>query len=160
MIEQKSFQLIKLRLNSECLTQTSKYEYNFVTCSLRQKKIHVFNVITKKLIRKISNDTGIILCMCLYYNDVKKANYVISGSQDKAVRVWNVSTGECLQKLLGHLGPVVCLRLLGGKNLLASGGSPDCLIFIWDLLSFECMHTLYNLDDVLCLEHIALESSG
>jgi WD40 repeat protein len=155
VIEQENSNLVKLRLNSAFLTQTSKYEYNLVTCSLRQKKINVFNVITKKLIRKISNDTGIILCMCLYYDDVKKTNYVITGSQDKAVRVWNVSTGECLKKLLGHLGPVMCLKLLVGKNLLASGGSPDCLIFVWDLLSFECLYTLYNLDDVLCLEHIS-----
>lgn len=71
-------------------------------------------------------------------------NKLVSGSEDGLIKVWNLNntTKNSLNTLL-HGGLVYTLILLKDQ-LIASGGSCDFSIKIWDISNSNCIHSLKN----------------
>ncbi|KAI9658297.1 MAG: WD domain protein [Bathelium mastoideum] len=65
-----------------------------------------------------------------------------SGSFDEAVFLWDVRTPRLMRSLPAHSDPVSGLDFCPDGTLLASCGSGDGLVRVWDTASGQCLRTL------------------
>ena len=67
---------------------------------------------------------------------------VLSCSSDMTVKVWSLDTRSCVGTLEGHTGPVVAMALAPNGRLLATVGSTDHTLRLWDWKTGECLQVL------------------
>ena len=67
---------------------------------------------------------------------------LLSCSSDMTVKVWNLDTRSCVGTLEGHTGPVVAMALAPNGRLLATVGSTDHTLRLWDWKTGECLQVL------------------
>lgn len=67
-------------------------------------------------------------------------SHVISGSVDGAIRILDTSSGACRRTMTGHTGQISCLAR--HENKLASGGTSDQSIRVWDMATGDCLNVL------------------
>ncbi|MBD1861761.1 MULTISPECIES: serine/threonine-protein kinase [Trichocoleus] len=67
---------------------------------------------------------------------------VVGGSHDGKIKLWELSTGNLLDVIsTGHEGLVKPLIFSPNEHILASSGSDDSTIKVWDLKNHELVHT-------------------
>jgi pre-mRNA-processing factor 19 len=79
--------------------------------------------------------------------DVKDEIFVTGGT-DKHISVLNVN-GDVLQTLKGHSKKITSCKIAKHDGLFAVSSAEDKVIKVWDLSSYECIHTLKHHEGVV-----------
>ena len=82
---------------------------------------------------------------CLAFSP--KGNILVSGSYDEALFLWDVRTSRLLRSLPAHQDPVAGVDFVHDGTLIASCGSGDGLIRIWDTHTGQCLKTMIHADN-------------
>lgn len=64
-----------------------------------------------------------------------------SGSKDTNVILWDCVTESGITKLKGHKGPITQLQFWRDSKYIISS-SLDSTIRIWNMITFDCVHTV------------------
>lgn len=61
---------------------------------------------------------------------------LVSGSNDNTIKFWNISTGQEIRTLKGDSGYIYAIAISPDGKTIASGGSADNIIKIWQVSPF------------------------
>jgi len=115
------------------------------------QNIHIFNLLTGKLIYNLSQHTERVTCASLY-----NQNKLVSGSEDGLIKFWDLQTGKCSKTL--NCESVNCLKVLKNEDLATGSGRNS--IIIWDMVMFEMKFTLFSNErnkKITCLDQLSNE---
>ena len=108
----------------------------YLACGTRNGPIYIYDINTDDLISLLRGHT-------LQVNDLIQINNstMASSSHDSTVRIWDLNTNTQKFILNGHTHQVLSLKLLS-FDILASGGSSDSTIKIWNTTSGELIRNI------------------
>jgi WD40 repeat protein len=110
-----------------------------ISCSSEEGKgeLCVWNIKRREREQYIAGFPGVVFAIAWDSTE----NLLISGGSDGILRWWNVQSGDCVRERVTHHVTIHALRISPDGRKLASC-SDDGAIMIWDLHTFEHLHTL------------------
>lgn len=102
--------------------------------------INIYNVNTESLVATLNGDQQRKI------NDlvqISNSDLLASSNADNSVKIWNLTSNTLKFNMSGHYGAVVGLRQVS-SNVLASAGSLDRVIILWDINLGQYIRTLYG----------------
>ncbi len=102
--------------------------------------INIYNVNTVSLVATLTGDQR------RQINDlvqISNSDLLASSNADYSVKIWNLTSNTLKFNMSGHYGAVVGLRQVS-SNVLASAGSLDRVIILWDINLGQYIRTLYG----------------
>lgn len=108
-----------------------------IACYHEDRNISVFDLVSKKLLRKLEGHTGYVNTLAVTQDGL----CVVSGADDGKIKYWNLANGQLLRTLEGDQRPVTAVAITpDGKRVVAgmSGGK----IKVWDLFHERRLRSL------------------
>ena len=94
----------------------------------RGGRVELWDVKTKKLIKRLSTYTSSVNSVCFSGDD----HFIAGGSGDGTVWIWDVETGELIKRLKGLWYDAITSVAFNGDNCLLAGSS-DGTVRLWDV---------------------------
>lgn len=102
------------------------------------RRVRVFNVANKGLLKQLKGHTGPVQDACFVSNDPSK---LLSVSEDQTVRYWDLTADQAIHTFEGHTDYVRCIRVNAGSSDVVGTAGYDHFIKLWDVRMRECIST-------------------
>lgn len=141
-------------------TTTGVYSVNFssdskyLVSSGSDKKILLWNVKYKKIIKKINGHEDIVHSVKLSRDN----KFILSGSEDKTIRLWDIKSGKEIHKFLDR--DKVFSVVFGADGKYALSGGLDGKVRQWDLIGGEEIAVFSDQSSAACIHSVALSPDG
>ncbi|WP_026100101.1 serine/threonine-protein kinase [Fortiea contorta] len=103
----------------------------------KDKTIKLWNLVTGEAIRTLTGHTDKVNSIVYLPKSINQKNQTVanlaSGSSDNTVKLWNLETGKEIRTLKTGSGYIYAVASSPNGKMIASGGSADNIIKIWQI---------------------------
>lgn len=111
----------------------------------RDGRVRLWDLETGQCLTTLKDHSGIVNSVQI----TPDGQFAVSGSDDMTIKIWNLGAGNRFGTLEGHQSLVPSVAFSPAGNLIASTGSLDSTVRLWNWKSGACLQVITNEEKTL-----------